>query len=75
MLPSHYNIFSLRQSGTYGFCEIEFVLRAQTRFHAFPMNVKSKRKPVLFIPSGMMCFPSCVSYKHSKKIDLRKYRI
>jgi hypothetical protein len=29
--------------------------------------VKSKRKPVLFIPSSMMCFPSCASYKHSKK--------
>jgi hypothetical protein len=27
-----------------GFCEIEFVLRAQTRFHAFPMSVGNKNQ-------------------------------
>jgi hypothetical protein len=40
------------------FCENEFVLRAQTRFHAFPMNVGSKTGEELFILRGLLMFDS-----------------
>jgi hypothetical protein len=35
------------------FCEFEFVLRAQTRIHAFPMSVGNKTDEVLFTPTGL----------------------
>jgi hypothetical protein len=38
------------------FCEIEFVLRAQTRFHAFPISVGYKTDEVLFTLRGFVMF-------------------
>ena len=44
--------FSLRQSGIFHFCEIEFVQVPQTRFHAFPINVSSKMNKIPSILYG-----------------------
>jgi hypothetical protein len=38
------------------FCEIGFVLCAQTRFHAFLMSVMNKTGEVLFISSELLLF-------------------
>jgi hypothetical protein len=52
--PQLQGSFSLRQSGTLlFFCEIAFVLRAQTRFHAFPMSVE--RKPTQYYSFQVRC--------------------